>query len=172
MRPPTLRRALAAPAAVALVLTAVAGLSLILLSGAISAQAPDPSIPNGDPCCWHPDTWGEVASGVGWTLGYVVVDGVLIAGAVALFKWSSSGTWPRWRRLLLIPLGGFLAGVIVFAVVLIPKLDQGQGRGQARQAQYGGGSRFLPFSRNLLLAGVLAVDFPRFREHRPTEPSA
>jgi hypothetical protein len=126
VRGPRLRRALAALAAVALVAAAIAGLAVILLGGAISARAPDPFIPNGDPCCGHPDTWGEVASGVGWTLGYVVLDGVLIAGAVALFRWSASGTWPRGRRLLTIPLGGFLAGVVVFAAVLVPQLDEGR----------------------------------------------
>jgi hypothetical protein len=45
--------------------------------GGIAVQAPDPFIPNGDPCCGHPDTWGEVAEGVALTLGLVVVDALV-----------------------------------------------------------------------------------------------
>ena len=112
--------------AVALSAAALAGLGAIFLSGANSAQAPDPFIPNGDPCCGHPDTWSEVAAGVAWTLGCILIDGLLIAGAVALFVWSATAAWPRWRRLLLIPAAGLVAGVAVFAVVLVPKLDEGR----------------------------------------------
>ena len=25
------------------------------------AQTPDPAVPDGDPCCGHPDTWSEIA---------------------------------------------------------------------------------------------------------------
>jgi hypothetical protein len=119
-------RAAAAVLAVALGLAALWGLAWITFSGLMSAQAPDPSIPSGDPCCGHPDTWGEVASGVAFTLGLIVIDGLLIAAAVALYAWSRSGAWPRWRRLALIPANGLLAGVVLFAVVLVPKLDEGR----------------------------------------------
>ena len=59
-------RAFAALAAVALAVAALAGVSLILLGGLIAAQAPDPFVADGDPCCGHPDTWGDVAGS--WTL--------------------------------------------------------------------------------------------------------
>jgi hypothetical protein len=121
-----LRRVLAAVIAVALAAAALAGFGFIFLVGAISAQAPDPFIPNGDPCCVHPDTWGEVATGVAWTLGYLLIDGLLIAGAVALFVWSASASWPRRKRLFSIPVAACIVGVVFFAVTLVPKLDEGR----------------------------------------------
>lgn len=117
---------MAALAAVALVVAALAGVGITMLGGAISAQAPDPFIADGDPCCGHPDTWGEVATGVAWTLGLIVVDGLLLAGAVALSWWSATASWPRWSRLAFIPLGGFLVGLLVFTVILVPQLDEGR----------------------------------------------
>lgn len=126
MRWQPLWRALAAFAAVVLLLGALAGSFFILLSGAVSAQAPDPFIADGDPCCGHPDTWGEVATGVAWTLGLIGIDGLLIAGAVALLRWSTSTSWPRRTRLCAIPLAGVLGGVVIFSVVLIPQLDEGR----------------------------------------------
>lgn len=126
MRREVLLRGLAAILTVALVAAALGGFGFIFFGGAISAQAPDPFIPDGDPCCGHPDTWGEVASGVAWTLGFVLIDGLLIVGAVALFIWSATVTWPRWKRLFLIPAAGCVVGTIVFAVILIPKLDEGR----------------------------------------------
>jgi hypothetical protein len=113
-------------AAVSLAAVAVAGAGLIALSGAVSAQAPDPFVADGDPCCGHPDTWSEVALGVAWSLGLTVIDAVLIAAAVALLWWSATGSWPRRRRLSLIPLSGLLIAVVVFAAALIPKLGEGR----------------------------------------------
>lgn len=99
-----LRRGLAAFAAVVLVVVALAGTFIILLGGAVSAQAPDPFVADGDPCCGHPDTWTEVATGLAWTLGLIVIEGMVVAGAIALICWSAKMSWPRWTRLSVIPL--------------------------------------------------------------------
>jgi hypothetical protein len=120
-----LRRVLAAVIAVALAAAALAGFGYIFLLAAMSAQAPDPFIPDGDPCCGHPDTWGEVATGAAWSLGFLLIDGLLIAGAVALFVWSASASWPRRKRLFSIPVATCIVGVVFFAVTLVPKLDEG-----------------------------------------------
>ncbi len=71
---------------------------LSLLMTAIGAQRPDPEVPVGDPCCGHPDTWGEAAeylafgalSGVS-ALGLVVVAAAGVVGVV-------EGRAPRWIR--------------------------------------------------------------------------
>lgn len=54
----------------------VMALLLALLSVTVAAQQPDPTVADGDPCCGHPDTWGEVA------LGFLYA-AMLILGAVA-----------------------------------------------------------------------------------------
>jgi hypothetical protein len=121
-----LLRGLAGVAGVALLLFAAWGVLWVLLVGAIAAQAPDPFVENGDPCCGHPDTWGEVAAGFGWTLGYALVDALLICVAVALLTWATRGRWPRVRRLALVPAAGVGAAALILAVVLIPQLDEGR----------------------------------------------
>jgi hypothetical protein len=64
--------------AVALIAPFVMALALAFLNVGVSAQHPDPTVPDGDPCCGHPDTWGEVA------LGFVYAAMFLLgAGAVA-----------------------------------------------------------------------------------------
>jgi hypothetical protein len=118
-------RVLAGLAAVGILLFAAWGVLFIMLVGSISAQAPDPSIPNGDPCCGHPDTWGEVAWGVAWTLGYVVLDALLVCGAIALLHWAIRRRWPRLKRLAMLPAGAAMAAALILALVIVPQLDEG-----------------------------------------------
>lgn len=119
-------RGLAGVAGVALVLFAAWGVLFVLPLGAFAAQAPDPFIENGDPCCGHPDTWGEVAAGVGWTLGSVLVDALLVCAGVALLAWATRGRWPRVRRLAFVPATAVGVAAVILAVVLIPQLDEGR----------------------------------------------
>lgn len=66
------------------VLLAGGALALLALWGFFLIEAPDAFAPDGDPCCSHPDTWGEV-----WTN----IAGLLVAGllvAVASARCSSS----------------------------------------------------------------------------------
>ena len=45
-------------------------------------QRPDPTVPDGDPCCGHPDTWGDVV--IGGLYGLVALVGV---GALTYVGW-------------------------------------------------------------------------------------
>lgn len=52
-------------------------------------QRPDPAIPDGDPCCSHPDTWAEVRDGLPWFIT------VALAQAFVFGWWRRScSTWP------------------------------------------------------------------------------
>ena len=87
--------------AIASVAPIVVALALALFTGVVAAQQPDPTVPDGDPCCGHPDTWGQVALGFGWAA-------MLVLGAVAmayvasrLGSYAVSGrvaTTREWRR--------------------------------------------------------------------------
>lgn len=73
-------------------------LMLGLLMFFIGAQQPDPSVPDGDPCCGHPDTWWEVLSGVGFgALCMIVALGPLTVAAAAVVG-VAEGRPPRWIR--------------------------------------------------------------------------
>lgn len=93
---------------------------LIIASG---AQAPDPEVPDGDPCCWRPDTWGEWAFGSGSTLASSLLLGLLVIPGVAVLLWGVTGRRPSARRLLLIPVGMVIGALLLVAVVLITTLD-------------------------------------------------
>jgi hypothetical protein len=99
---------------------------LAVLVGGISAQAPHPFIPSGDPCCGHPDTWGEARWGFVWTLGYVLAESLLWCLAVALISWAMTERRPRVKRLAMLPSGALLTAIVVFAVVLVSQLDEGR----------------------------------------------
>lgn len=76
-----------------------------VLWGLALTERPNPSLPDGDPCCTHPDTWDEVWDGVTDLLVFTVVDGLFFAVAAGLGVYASTGRRPRWRWLALIPLG-------------------------------------------------------------------
>ena len=64
-------RALAGVLAVAAVVPVVVGSFLGAFTFAVAIAWPDPDVPNGDPCCAHPDAWWEVAGGTAfgaWTM--------------------------------------------------------------------------------------------------------
>ena len=75
------------------------GSFLALLAIAVSAQRPDPSIPDGDPCCGHPDTWAEVAGGL--VYGFATVAGIFALAyvAVALARFALRNRTPHRGRL-------------------------------------------------------------------------
>ncbi|HWK26374.1 MAG TPA: hypothetical protein VNS09_07430 [Solirubrobacter sp.] len=122
----SLLRGLAGVAGAALLLFTAWGVLFVFLVGAIAAQAPDPFVENGDPCCGHPDTWSEVVVGVGWTLGYALADALLVCVGVALVVWATRGRWPRVTRLAYVPVAGVGAVAAILAVVLIPQLGEGR----------------------------------------------
>ena len=79
----------------------VMALALALFTGVVAAQQPDPTVPDGDPCCGHPDTWGEVALGFGWAAMLVLGAVAMVYVAVRLGNYAVSGraaTTRQWRR--------------------------------------------------------------------------
>ena len=117
-------RLLAGLAGGAILLLAAWGALWVMLAVGISAQAPDPFVIDGDPCCGHPDTWGEVAEGAAWSLGLALLDALLVAVAVTLLSWAATRRRPRLRRLALLPGGALLATALVLAILIVPQLDE------------------------------------------------
>lgn len=117
-------RLLAGLAGVALLLVALWGALWVMLAVGISAQAPDPFVIDGDPCCGHPDTWGEVTEGAAWSLGLALIDALLAAVAVALVGWAAGRRRPRAKRLALLPGVALVATGLVLAGLVVPRLDE------------------------------------------------
>ncbi len=87
--------------AIASVAPIVMALALALFTSAVAAQQPDPTVPDGDPCCGHPDTWGEVALGFGWAAMLVFGAVAMVYVAFRLGSYAVSGraaTTREWRR--------------------------------------------------------------------------
>jgi hypothetical protein len=91
-------RLLAAGVALASAVPLWFGIAIASITTLAAAQRPDPSIPNGDPCCWHPDTWAQVAGGLAYAAGTVMACAALVYVAVALGRFAWSGTWQHLRR--------------------------------------------------------------------------
>src|SRR5690349_11653466 len=94
-----LLRGFAVVLAVALLWPAGLGIAWALLVLVIAAEHPDPRVPDGDPCCGHPDTWGEVAFGIAWGLTLAGVSIALLYGIVTLASFAAKGYWPKLLRL-------------------------------------------------------------------------
>jgi hypothetical protein len=121
-------RIAAAAAGLVVAGVAVVGAAYVAFSVALAGEAPDPYAPDGDPCCGHPDTWGEVASGAVWTLAIAVVVSLLAGCALALLCFAARRRWPRGRAVQLLPatiVGGTAVGL---AVMIVPNLGEGRAR--------------------------------------------
>ncbi|WP_028067538.1 hypothetical protein [Solirubrobacter soli] len=101
------------------VLLSLYGALWVMLSAVIAAQRPDPLISDGDPCCVHPDTWGEVVDWSFWALTMASMDALLLAGAVACLGYAGSGHRPRWRRRRWIPIGTVAITAALMALALV-----------------------------------------------------
>jgi hypothetical protein len=64
---------------------------IALLNLGTAAERPDPTIPDGDPCCGHPDTWGEVAEGAAFGVATLAACAALLYVAVALWNTRRAG---------------------------------------------------------------------------------
>jgi hypothetical protein len=84
-------RILAGLLAVASAAPIVMALFLALFNVAVSAQQPDPTVPDGDPCCGHPDTWGEVALGFVSAAMFLLGASAVAYLAVQLGRYALSG---------------------------------------------------------------------------------
>lgn len=94
------------------------GVVLVFLFGATSAQTPDPDIPDGDPCCGHPDTWGEVALGFMWTLALAALVGAVLALAAALLARGIRRRRLPLRALAVVPASAALLAALTMAVAV------------------------------------------------------
>ena len=114
------------PAAAAFTLlaaaTAVAAGGLAWWGLSALAATPDPRVPDGDPCCTHPDTWGDIAesAGVGAALAVAAV-GMAVA-AFASARYAVTSQPPRALAQSLAALGillvlGFVAALVINGVV-------------------------------------------------------
>ena len=92
------------------------GVLWVTLVVGIYAEEPDPNAPEEDPCCDVPDTYGEVVAGGAFAAGSALVDGALVASAVALLRHGISSRWPRRRWLAAGPLVYALVAILVIAV--------------------------------------------------------
>lgn len=82
-------------AALPAALVGLYGLLLALFFVALAAQRPDSSVPDGEPCCPHPDTWGEVVGGVAAAVLPGVAAGGLVLAGLALAWTAVTGRAPR-----------------------------------------------------------------------------
>lgn len=96
------------------------GLAVAWFSIVVSAQRPDPSVPNGDPCCGHPDTWGEVVGGIVLGVGFAAICVALLYFAMFLGEFALKGARPRVLRLrrLLASLATVLATSAAYAALV------------------------------------------------------
>ena len=94
------------------------GVVMVFLIGGITAQTPDRDIPDGDPCCGHPDTWGEVALGFMWTLALAALVGAVLALAVALMVRGIRQRWLRLRALVFLPASAALLAALTMTVAV------------------------------------------------------
>lgn len=109
----------------ALVVGGVLASPFILFFGALAAQAPNPYIPSGDPCCGTPDGWGEVASGVAFTTAVVFVFGLALALGVALLRWGIRGRPTRPSTVALrVPVGVAALALVAMGAALFLQRDR------------------------------------------------
>ena len=69
----------------------VPGAVLVLLGLAYSAQVPDARIPDGDPCCPHPDSWLAMLGGTAFGIALLIFSGALLGAAAAFIFWGLTG---------------------------------------------------------------------------------
>jgi hypothetical protein len=96
-----------------------------LVVGVISsgARAPNRFEPDGDPCCWRPDTWGETALGSLATLLAGLVPALIATVGAGLATWAVNGRRARARRLVWVFATILIATVVLIAVTLGTTLD-------------------------------------------------
>lgn len=110
-------RGLAGLAAVVLVPLALYGTFWAWLGIGIGAQTPDAQVPDGDPCCGHPDTWFETIS---WTIAgllWAIVCAAVVALCVAVLWWATKGRALSLRRAWAVGLAVVIVQPVAFVVL-------------------------------------------------------
>ncbi len=85
----------------------------------IGAQTPDGRVPDGDPCCPHPDTWLETISWTGVGLLWAIVCAAVIAACVAVLWWVAKARRPSLRRAVTVGLAAVIVQPIALVVLLL-----------------------------------------------------
>jgi hypothetical protein len=99
---------------------AVGLVALLVASGGPSYVRPDPAVPDGDPCCGHPDTWGDVVEGAAAVVGIATLSAGLASFGVASLAFAATGRRrERWWPWLATPLavGAVLAAWSAIAIL-------------------------------------------------------
>ena len=98
---------------------AVWGSAWAWLGIGMGAQLPDASVPDGDPCCGHPDTWFETILLTGAGLIWALVCAAVLALSVATFWWAIKGRPPTRRRVATLGAAIVVLQPIVFALLVL-----------------------------------------------------
>ncbi len=117
-------RLLGALAGAALIGLFAMGSAISFFGLVVYAQVPDARVPDGDPCCPHPDTWWAAIGGA--TSGVVALAActAALSAAIALIYWSLLGRRMTNRRALR---PGAISAVLVYALaVAITVIDYQQ----------------------------------------------
>jgi nitrate reductase gamma subunit len=87
-------RALAGVLAVASVVPFWFGLWTAVINISAAVQQPDPSLADGDPCCWHADDWTEVVAGIAFGLATLVAVVALLYVDLLLARFATTSRPP------------------------------------------------------------------------------
>jgi len=115
-----LARAAAGVVAVALLWPVAIGIAWTLLMFAIAAVRPDPTVPDGDPCCGYPDNWAEVAAvaAQGVVLAAITVSLMYVTITFAGFAIKGERPKLRGRRRAVAALATVVAAFAVYTAVV------------------------------------------------------
>jgi hypothetical protein len=91
----------------------------VLLVAGMAGHRPDPRVADGDPCCAHPDTWGDVSSWTVAALGGAAGIGLLLIPAVGLGSYALRGRSPGPFALALVPVAAAAATGLLIGGALI-----------------------------------------------------
>lgn len=95
---------------------------MVLLGSSYTWLIPDPAVLDGDPCCGHPDTWGEVRWSLVVGMIAIWIPVLVLSGSVSLFS-SVVTDRLRWRWKYFAIAGGVSSGLMVASALLIHGTD-------------------------------------------------
>lgn len=86
-------------------------------------ERPDPFVPDGDPCCGHPDDKGDLVAAAAGATVVAAADALLLAAVLVLLYRAARGGTPRARWVALPPAALFAAAAATIAVLLVRAPD-------------------------------------------------
>lgn len=121
-------RILAGLAAAALFVVVAFGLIAFVWGLSYVSEPADPYVMDGDPCCAHPDTWGDVTSGAWGTLAIAAVTGLVLCAAMALLVLAITGRLPPLWRVAVVEAGCVVLGAALVAAMALPHRGEAHAR--------------------------------------------